>query len=804
MVSPNNTQNKVKTFTPKNETLLEIMNVLKDWKVLNLIDENEKLVLEANGLYMPGMEEEATEEAWADHQKFYPDSTLTKGEWINVGKNAASTMSPDDRIMVWYGLETAGLEDTEWQEKALKPWKEGYAKAVKDGVIQPDLDFDKWLTIMKNSGRSASQSSGFQMERNIPEGVPRAPSRFDVMEQYGLDPNRDFTPDSYGARLWGGEEGTQEEYLDFMRSLTADEEGIIPFDETRARTYGGGRYGGIGTGGFYSEQEGGPDIFHTRPGSGYDLVSIRTQLENNPNLLARDISELGIGNIPRDEAIQEIIDTKYTREIESPAYSTMPSPESIFRRETDPYPWILAQNYDQLRQNYIEGSLPRDQIALSLWAKENNNVDLKRMGAENILAEWNRQIKPEDVYSSLYTDAQYQRVRGDEEVYNPPIQDFSGAIYNVPNAPLAPTGQTTVPAVATASAATGGGVGPFGANTAQDAQNAFRRYVTESQSQGLGYPVSTSASTPIPFFPTAYQSVPPPGTPMGGTLPGNTGSFTPSAQGQPLVNIQPNNVNVATQGSGVIPSISPVANIGTGTIGQSQTPQGMTIPQGVGVRGPMTMADRLRNLESQQRAGREDIFQRFGDVQQFQRFLNPRARQVLANRFSTLSAQYTFAAAPMEAGCLAGWSTGDEQTPTSFRDFLYGQGPTYAGGTYTPPQAGATGPFTGGGQIGTSPWTRQDWNTRIGQLFGQAQTMPGQAGPFVMPEPNTDRANYLANMGMDEAFDVIRGTSMAGLNPIMSRYMPGALARQASVFQEANPLAGGAEMLRAFANRGFV
>ena len=426
------------------------------------------------------------------------------------------------------------------------------------------------------------------------------------------------------------------------------------------------------------------------------------------------------------------------------------------------------------------------------------------MGAENILAEWNRQIKPEDVYSSLYTDAQYQRVRGDEEVYNPPIQDFSGAIYNVPNAPLAPTGQTTVPAVATASAATREGVGPFGANTAQDTQNAFRRYVTESQSQGLGYPVATSASTPIPFFPTAYQSVPPPGTPMGGTLPVNTGLFTPSVQGPSLGNIQPNNVNVATQGGGVIPAISPVANIGTGYFGQSQTPQGMTIPQGVGVRGPMTMADRLRNLESQQRAGREDIFQRFGDVQQFQRFLNPRARQVLANRFSPLSAQYTLAAAPMEAGGFAGWSTGNEQTPMSFRDFLYGQGPTYTGGAYTAPQAGATGPFTGGGQFGTSPWTRQDWNTRIGQLFGQAQTMPGQAGQFVMPAPNTARANYLANMGMDEAFDIIRGTSMAGLNPMMARYMPGALARQASVFQEANPLAGGAEMLRAFANRGFV
>ena len=65
MASPNNAQNKVKTIKvlpEKNKTtVLEIMDALTNSGNFLGLDENEKVLLEANGLWKSGMEEEATE-----------------------------------------------------------------------------------------------------------------------------------------------------------------------------------------------------------------------------------------------------------------------------------------------------------------------------------------------------------------------------------------------------------------------------------------------------------------------------------------------------------------------------------------------------------------------------------------------------------------------------------------------------------------------------------------------------------------------------------------------------------------------
>ena len=162
MASPNNAQNKVKTIKvlpEKNKTtVLEIMDALTNSGNFLGLDENEKVLLEANGLWKSGMEEEATEKAWKYYQISHPDSSLTKEQWINVSKNAAAMMSPEDRTQVWKGMEVNGLLNDP-KGTFITPWKEGYDKAIKDGVIKSDLGFDSWINIMRNAGLAPSQSS---------------------------------------------------------------------------------------------------------------------------------------------------------------------------------------------------------------------------------------------------------------------------------------------------------------------------------------------------------------------------------------------------------------------------------------------------------------------------------------------------------------------------------------------------------------------------------------------------------------------------------------------------------------------
>ena len=212
----------------------------------------------------------------------------------------------------------------------------------------------------------------------------------------------------------------------------------------------------------------------------------------------------------------------------------------------------------------------------------------------------------------------------------------------------------------------------------------------------------------------------------------------------------------------------------------------------------VTMADYIRNLESQTRGGRGDVFARYRDTQEFDRFLNPMAQQVMADRFNPLSSQYLLAAAPTAAGGYGPWNTGAAGTGTSFRDFIGGGvAPTYTAGTTGYGAPGAAGAVTGTGGIGMNPWTRGQWTGRLGGLFGdipEDANIPGM--------PTGDAADYLGALSMAEAANMVAQTQMAGLNPIAQRYAPAGINAAIAAWQEANPEVGAGGLLRSFVGGG--
>jgi hypothetical protein len=207
---------------------------------------------------------------------------------------------------------------------------------------------------------------------------------------------------------------------------------------------------------------------------------------------------------------------------------------------------------------------------------------------------------------------------------------------------------------------------------------------------------------------------------------------------------------------------------------------------------PVTMADFIKNVESQTLQGRRNVFDRYADSEAFGRFLNPLARSVLSRQFDPMSSQYMLAAAPTAAGGAAGYNVSDAGTGLSFRDFLGGGArPTYAGGVYG--GMAGTPAFGTQGTMGMTPWSRDQWQTRIGGLFGtpaEGTTMPGM--------PTGAAGDFLGALSMGEAANMIANAQTAGLNPILARSAPGGINRAIAAWQEANPTAGGAQLLRSY------
>jgi len=219
----------------------------------------------------------------------------------------------------------------------------------------------------------------------------------------------------------------------------------------------------------------------------------------------------------------------------------------------------------------------------------------------------------------------------------------------------------------------------------------------------------------------------------------------------------------------------------------------------------MSMADFIRDIESQTRAGRQAQFERYRDLGGFNRFLNPQAQDVMRyQQFGPLSSQYLLAAAPFGTGAEggAGGYAGFQNVgagEASFPEYLGGLAPTYtAAGGYADAPTGAAGfgvPTGGAGAF--SPWSREQWQGRIGALYGG-----NPAGG--MPGVGTAAANFLSVLSEPEVADIIRSTMMAGVNPIMQRYAPGAIRSMINRYRAGAPEVAPSEMLRQFAAGGYT
>jgi hypothetical protein len=223
------------------------------------------------------------------------------------------------------------------------------------------------------------------------------------------------------------------------------------------------------------------------------------------------------------------------------------------------------------------------------------------------------------------------------------------------------------------------------------------------------------------------------------------------------------------------------------------TNQGTTSTTG---GSPVTMADFIRNEESRTLQGRRNVFDRYADAQAFGRFLNPLAQSVLSRQFDPLSSQYMLAAAPTAAGGAAGYNVADAGTGLSFRDFLGGSarpGYTVADGVGAYGGMAGTPVFGTQGTMGMTPWSRNQWQTRIGELFDV--TPPGATMPSM---PTGAAADYLSALSMGEAANMIANAQTAGLNPILARSAPAGINRAIAAWQEANPEAGAAQLLRSY------
>ena len=202
--------------------------------------------------------------------------------------------------------------------------------------------------------------------------------------------------------------------------------------------------------------------------------------------------------------------------------------------------------------------------------------------------------------------------------------------------------------------------------------------------------------------------------------------------------------------------------------------------------GPRTMADFIRDIESQTRASRGYVYDRAADVNAFSRFMNPLARSVIQNQFNPLSAQYMLAAAPTQLGGAPG-------QVGSFQDFISGGTPlAYGAGAYgaRTPEEMSAGPF------GTyrSPFTRGQWENRLSQL-----NLPASGD---LSSLGADAQDYLAALSQDEARNMIRQASLAGLNPITQRSLQPGLNRAFSAWEQANPTAGAGQILSDYVRGG--
>ena len=232
----------------------------------------------------------------------------------------------------------------------------------------------------------------------------------------------------------------------------------------------------------------------------------------------------------------------------------------------------------------------------------------------------------------------------------------------------------------------------------------------------------------------------------------------------------------------------------TGTTNTGTTNTGTT--NTTGGASPVTTADAIRAMESQTLQGRRGMFDRYTDAQAFNRFLNPLARAVMGRQFDPLSSQYLLASAPTAAGGAAQFNVADAGTGLTFHDFMTGERPTYtAAGGYG--ENMIEKPIFGGeGQMNTlgSPWSRSDWQTRIGNLFGtpaEGTTMPAM--------PGTGAAgDFLGGLSMAEAANMIANAQTAGLNPIVARTAPAGINRAIAAWQQTNPQRSAAELLRSY------
>ena len=201
---------------------------------------------------------------------------------------------------------------------------------------------------------------------------------------------------------------------------------------------------------------------------------------------------------------------------------------------------------------------------------------------------------------------------------------------------------------------------------------------------------------------------------------------------------------------------------------------------------PRTMADFIRDIESQTRASRGYVYDRAADTSAFSRFMNPLARSVIQRQADPLSAQYLLAAAPTQLGGVPGQIG-------SFQDFISGGTPVaYGAGAY----GARTDDQISAGPFGTyrSPFTRGQWENRLSQL-----NLPASGDLSTL---GADAQDFLAALSQDEARNMISQASLAGLNPITQRSLQPGLNRAFAAWEQANPTAGAGQILSDYVRGG--
>jgi len=224
------------------------------------------------------------------------------------------------------------------------------------------------------------------------------------------------------------------------------------------------------------------------------------------------------------------------------------------------------------------------------------------------------------------------------------------------------------------------------------------------------------------------------------------------------------------------------SNVGTVTGGGSTRLSPPTGTTSVGSYEPQTLADMIRQSESESRGGRARTYGQVADIDPTTMALSPVARNVVAQGFNPLSASWVLANAPYSAGGAdPGWVG-------SFESFISPQSRVAydpsRGGYYQRTESEMTpGPW---GRW-HDPMTRADYEARLGAL-----NLPAGGDLTTLP---MDVQNYLANLTFDEASNIMYGATAAGAGPLLRPTAESAIERGTARYRRGDPSRGAGQML---------